>query len=139
MTATPHQRFKTAYPFQDLLGFRKTEFAKGFASFELDLQPAHMNLAGIPHGGVYTALLDTALGSAGCYLGEDNRIQIAVTLNLNVSFLAPPRGKRLTAEGRTVGGGRKIYFSEGAITDETGVIVARASGTFKVTGPRAPN
>ena len=133
-TTDTASRFKPAYPFQSLLGFRKTEFGDGIARFELDLRPEHMNRAGIPHGGVYAAMLDTALGSAGCYIGDDNDFRAAVTLNLNISFTAAPRGRRLIAEGRKVGGGRKIYFSEGTVEDDTGAIVARATGTFRYMG-----
>jgi len=88
-------RFKPAYPFQELVGFRKTEFGDGFSRFELQLAESHMNRGGIPHGGVYAAMLDSALGSAGCYIGKDNDFRAAVTLNLNISFVAPPRGTTL--------------------------------------------
>ena len=71
---------------------------------------------------------------AGCYIGDDNDFRAAVTLNLNVSFTAAPRGSRLIAEGRKVGGRRKIYFSEGTVEDDTGAIVARATGTFRYMG-----
>ncbi len=129
-------RFKTAYPFQELVGFRKTEFGDGFSRFELQLAPEHMNRAGIPHGGVYASMLDSALGSAGCYIGEDNDFRAAVTLNLNISFIAAPKGKTLFAQARTVGGGRSVYFAEGEITDEKNTLIARASGTFKYLSPR---
>lgn len=130
--------YRTAYPFQALLGFRKTDFGKGFARFELDLRADHMNLVGIPHGGVYAGMLDSALGAAGCYGGGENDILAAVTLSINTSFLAQPRGTRLIAEGHTVGGGRRIYFSEGQVRDELGTILARASGTFRLLGDPSP-
>lgn len=129
-------RFKPAYPFQELVGFRKTEFGDGFSRFELQLAESHMNRGGIPHGGVYAAMLDSALGSAGCYIGKDNDFRAAVTLNLNISFVAPPRGTTLVAEGRAIGGGRSVYFAEGEIRDNEGTLVARASGTFKYVSPR---
>lgn len=129
-------RYKPAYPFQQLLGFRKTEFGDGFSRFELQLAPEHMNRGGIPHGGVYASMLDSALGSSGCYIGEDNDFRAAVTLNLNISFIALPKGATLFAEGRTVGGGRSVYFAEGEITDDKNTLVAKASGTFKYLSSR---
>lgn len=125
--------YKAAYPYQALLGFRKTRFAKGFARFELDLRDEHLNLVGIPHGGVYSSMLDSALGASGCFGGDATSLP-AVTLSLNTSFLGQPKGTRLIAEGHTVGGGRRIYFSEGEVRDELGNLLARASGTFRLLG-----
>ncbi len=130
--SAPAETYLSAYGFQDLVGFRKTEFRDGYARFELDLGPQHMNRALVPHGGVHCSLLDTALGSAGVYKGLPNDFRPAVTLNLNVSYLAMPKGRKLIAEGRRVGGGKTIYFSEGHVEDDTGVILARASGTFRL-------
>lgn len=121
-----------AYPFQAHLGFRKTAFADGLCRFELDLGPHLSNRVGLPHGGVHAALLDSALGGSGCWMGNDTDIRPAVTLNLSISFLAPPRGARLLAEGRRIGGGRRIYFAEGEVTDDLGTLVAKATGTFRL-------
>lgn len=134
MTEQPPGRFARISPFQELLDFDKTEFSEGYARFTLKLQDKHMNHAGIPHGGVYSALLDNALGASGCYKGSDTDMRIAVTLNLNVSYLAQPEGQVLTVQGRVVGGGRKIYFAEGDVADDTGKVLARATGTFRLLG-----
>ncbi len=128
--ATDH--FTSAYGFQDLIGFRKTAFRDGYVRFELDLGPQHMNRATVPHGGVHSSLLDAALGAAGVYDGSPNDFRPAVTLNLNISYLAVPKGRILIAEGRRIGGGKMIYFSEGHVEDDTGLILARASGTFRL-------
>jgi uncharacterized protein (TIGR00369 family) len=114
------------------LGARKTAFEDGYARFELTLAGNHLNPHGIPHGGVYATLLDTTLGSAGCWDGRPDRYRPAVTLNLNVSFVDRPRGTHLICEGRRVGGGKSVFFSEGSIQDDTGRVVARATGTFKL-------
>jgi len=119
------------YPFQQLIGFRKLEMTLGYARFALEMRDDLLNLVGIPHGGVHALLLDAALGSAGCFVAEGAPSRRAVTLNLNVSYLAVPRGAMLIAEGRRVGGGRKVFFSEGVVRDDTGLDLARASGTFR--------
>lgn len=123
--------YPVGYAFQDLIGFRKVAFETDYARFELDLGPHLNNRAGVPHGGVYSLLLDTALGSAGCYIGKRDDFRLAVTLNLNVSFISAPRGKLLIAEGKRIGGGSRIYFSEGTVTDELGSLVASGAGTFR--------
>ena len=122
--------------FMGLIGAHKTGYSDGYARFELEIGPHLLNPMGIPHGGVYASVLDTTLGSAGCWEGNPDTYRPSVTLNLNVSYLAQPRGSRLICEGHRVGGGKTIYFSEGEIRDETGVVLARATGTFKVIARR---
>ena len=82
------------------LGLRRSLFEEDRARFELAVEPRHMNRLGIPHGGVYATILDSALGAAGCWDGAPDRFRPSVTLNLNVSYLAQPKGSRLIAEGR---------------------------------------
>ncbi len=118
--------------FMAFLGARKTGFSDGYSRFEIDITPEHCNPMGLPHGGVYASILDTALGSSGCWNGDPETFNPSVTLNLNVSYLAQPKGTHLICEGQRVGGGKSIYFSEGEIRDETGVVLARATGTFKL-------
>lgn len=134
---TDRPDYRVAYPFQAHLGFRKTAFADGVARFELPLGPHLTNRVGLPHGGVYAALLDTALGASGCWRGDPNDIAPAVTLTLTVNFLAPPRGVVLLAEGRRVGGGRRIYFAEGEVRDEADTLIATATGSFRLVRARA--
>jgi uncharacterized protein (TIGR00369 family) len=119
------------YPYQSTLGFRITGWREDWARFELPLGIHLGNRYGIPHGGVYATLLDTAMGFAGCYTGSPEDRQLAMTLTLNVSFLAQPQGRLLIAEGRRIGGGRSTFFAEGVIHDETGVKVATGSGAFR--------
>ena len=122
--------------FLTFLGLQRTLYNDGIARFELQAAEQHMNRLGIPHGGVYATMLDSALGAAGCWEGGPDTFRPSVTLNLNVSFIGQPKGARLIAEGRRVGGGKSVYFSEGELTDEEGTLIARASGTFKVVRPR---
>ncbi len=122
--------------FLDQLGAFRTGYSEDYARFELDLGPQHLNPMGIPHGGVYATILDTTLGSAGCWEGNPDTYRPSVTLNLNVSYLARARGTRLICEARRVGGGQSIYFSEGEVRDDTGLVLARATGTFKVVPRR---
>ena len=84
-----------------------------------------------PHGGVHATLLDSAMGFAGCYTGDPDRQQNALTLSLTVNYVGQAQGSRLIAEGRRIGGGRKTYFAEGRLTDDLGNLVATASGTFR--------
>jgi uncharacterized protein (TIGR00369 family) len=119
------------YPLQEHLGFRLVQWTDGFARVELPLAPHLMNRYGIPHGGVYATLLDTACGYSGSYCDIPGQKRLAMTLSLTVNFLARPEGELLIAEARRTGGGRRTFFAEGRISDETGTLTATASGTFR--------
>lgn len=119
------------YPFQQLLGYAITEWAADHARAELDLGPQHTNRHGIPHGGIYGVLLDTVAGFAGCWRPEKEPPVYAMTLSLTINFVGLPRGKKLIATGKRIGGGRNLFFAEADIRDELGTLVATASGTHR--------
>ena len=116
---------------QQLLGFSMTGWSPDYARIEMPLEQKVMNRQGLPHGGVHATLLDTAMGFAGCYTGDPARRQMALTLSLNVQYLAQASGSLLIAEGWRTGGGRKSYFAEGTITDAAGAVIAKGSGVFR--------
>lgn len=120
-----------AYPFQRHLGFEVSHWTEHFCRIELPLQPFHMNRHGIPHGGLYATLLDTAMGFAGCWTGDKDAPQLCLTLSLNTNYLGQAKGNQLVAIGRKTGGGYKTFFTEGEIKDDTGVLVATATGVFR--------
>ena len=123
-----------SYAFQDLIGYTQEDWREGYARFELTLGDHHMNRYGIPHGGVLATLLDTVMGFSGCFTGDRQRPALAMTLSMNVSYLAQAQGRRLTAEGTRTGGGRKTFFADGKILDETGALLATSTGVFRVRG-----
>lgn len=93
----------------------------------------HQNEIGLIHGGLASALLDTALGTTiASTLAPGDK---AAGLNLSVSFLRPLRAGmgRIRAEGRIVQLGRRVAHAEADLTLEaTGVLLARASSTFSL-------
>lgn len=117
--------------FQAHLGYRLTHWEDGYARIEQPIEPYLMNRIGIPHGGNYGVILDTAMGFSGVYTGDSERRNFAITLSLTVNFIAQARGNLLIAEAETVGGGKRVFFAEGRITDQEGRLIARGSGTFQ--------
>ncbi len=123
------------YPYQKLLGFNVTEWSEGFARVELEVDPErHGNRYGIPHGGVHATLMDTAAGFAGSWCAHPGRVRRAMTLSLTVNYLGQMRGRKMIAEGRVTGGGRKTYFAAVELTDETGARLASAVATMRYRG-----
>jgi uncharacterized protein (TIGR00369 family) len=134
MTDLDPRLVEPEYPFQSLLGFRMTGWAPDWAQFELPVADKLGNRYGILHGGVYAVMLDTVMGYCGCYTGDPDDKQLAMTLSMTTNFVAQPAGACLIAEGRRVGGGRRSFFAEGTIRDESGRLVTTGSGVFRYRG-----
>jgi uncharacterized protein (TIGR00369 family) len=122
---------EATYPFQALLGFRVTAWADRYARVELELATHHDNRYGLPHGGVHATLIDTAAGFAGSWCPWPGRVRRAMTLSLTVNYIGQVKGRRLIAEARVTGGGRKSYFAGIDLTDELGNPVANAVATMR--------
>lgn len=119
------------YPLQSHLGFRLTEWRDGFCRLELPLEAFLMNRNGILHGGVSATLLDTAMGFAGCWTGDADLRQAALTLSLNVNYIGQATGRIVICEATKTGGGRKTFFAQARLTDLEGTLVASATGVFR--------
>jgi len=116
------------------LGARMTDWREDFAQLQLPFRAHLMNRQGLPHGGVYATLLDSAMGFAGCFDSDPARPRLALTLTLTVNYLAQPRGTVLIAEAWRTGGGRRSFFADGRVVDEIGTSVASGSGVFRYRG-----
>lgn len=115
-------------PFMRLLDARR-EFAEaGRARVVIDERAELGNVVGAVHGGVLVTLLDVVMASAAVSVFDFART--AVTLNLNISFLEPGRG-RLTADGEVVQHDAGVAWCRASITDAGGRVVAQAQGTFR--------
>lgn len=122
------------YALQRHLGFNITEWRQDFARVELPIQPHLGNRYGIPHGGIFATILDTAMGFCGCYTGSATEKKLAMTLSLTVNYEAQAKGKLLICEGRRTGGGHRTFFAEGTVFDELGTRIAAGTGVFRIRG-----
>ena len=120
-------------PLLDALSIRRVSHGSGECTFELDLEPRHLNRQGGLQGGVTATLLDAACGYAGLESEGDDVVGHAVTVTLTISYLARVSSGRLRATGSVKKAGRSIYFSSGTLTSETGELIATAQGAFKRT------
>lgn len=121
---------------QTHLGYRLSAWSDGFARLELPLSPFLMNRQGLPHGGIHATLLDSTMGFAGCYTGDPERQQMALTLSLTVNYLGQATGARLITEARRTGGGKSTFFAEGTVYDEDRTVIATGTGVFRYRRPR---
>ncbi|MCR8849243.1 PaaI family thioesterase [Rossellomorea sp. SC111] len=105
---------------------RKVE--DGNLEVSIPITPVTHNSLEIVHGGVTATLVDTAMGTlANMILPEGYG---AVTTNLNVHYLAPGIGERLTAHATVVHQGSKTIVVDGKVVSSEGKIVAHSTGSF---------
>jgi uncharacterized protein (TIGR00369 family) len=121
--------FGLSVPFLTHLGV-KAEMAEGGRSrISLELRPELLNSFEVSHGGVIMTLLDVAMAVAA--RGRQKHPAGVMTVDMSLSFLRSAKG-RIVAEGRVLRGGRSLYFCEGEARDESGELVAKSLGTFKL-------
>lgn len=116
-------------PVNRLLGLRLVDRASGRASLELATRAELTQEEGVVHGGILTALADTAAVYALHPDLPPHQTMTGVTLQMN--FLAPadPRGAPLRAEGRLLRRGRTIALCESTV-HQGDVLVAKGSFTY---------
>ncbi|MDX1599103.1 PaaI family thioesterase [uncultured Marinobacter sp.] len=125
--------------FHNLLGYRQVSWEENEAVIELELQPRHLNLGGVVHGGVLTSLLDIVLAEAGTFCPYPGRMRKAITLSLTTTFTGQCSGGTIRVTGRKRAGGTRIFNSTGEVHDDKGNLLAIAEGTFRIrSGSEGP-
>jgi uncharacterized protein (TIGR00369 family) len=115
------------------LGVEVTEARDGWVRLRVPVRDELRNAAGAPlHGGVYSALVDMAVGGALSTMHETSAGGVGqTTLDLNVSFIGAGGGD-VFAEGRILRRGRSIAFGEATITDAAGKLLAVGRATYMI-------
>ncbi len=120
--------FGVVVPFLKLLGLRGERFDAGQTTVVLETRPELTNHFGSLHGGALATLVDVAMASAARSLHPEEGV---VTVSMTVNYLRSGSGL-LSASGRVRQAGHSLVFCDSEVHDETGHLVATASGTFKV-------
>ena len=117
-------------PFVEHLGVQLTEQSKERAVGVLVKRPELLNSWGSTHGGVIMTILDYVMSAAvrGHY-GAEHSI---LTVDLSLGFMNTATTNQLIAEGRVLHSGKSTAFCEAEARDETGKLLAKAIGTFKL-------
>jgi uncharacterized protein (TIGR00369 family) len=116
------------------LGVEVVDAREGWVRLRVPVRDELCNAAGAPlHGGVYSALVDMAVGGAlGTTSGAAAGGVDQTTLDLNVSFLSGTRQDAVFAEGQILRRGRTIAFGEARITDAEGRLLAVGRATYMI-------
>ena len=113
-------------PYVQRQGVFVEEISPGYARVTKTVVPEDANPLGVPHGGVYFTMADTACGSAMASYGYK-----AVTMNAGYNFFRSANvGDYLTAEAREVKHGKTVCVFEVHITDQNGALLGTGTFTF---------
>jgi uncharacterized protein (TIGR00369 family) len=114
------------------LGIEAVEVGEGMAVLEMTPGEHMANHAGFVHGGMISALADSAMGRSLRTLTPG--VARAMSFDLKLSFIAPAKvGETLRATGRVIHAGRRTMVAECRVETVAGRLVATASATFAVT------
>jgi uncharacterized protein (TIGR00369 family) len=121
------------------VGVEVADAREGWVRLRVPIREALCNAPGAPvHGGVYSALVDMAVGGALSTLHDEAAGGVGqTTLDLNVSFLAAATAGDIFAEGRILKRGRSIVFGEAQITDNAGKLLATGRATYMIIAGRS--
>ncbi len=112
-------------PIADFLKMKLVELTPGYAKVTTKVIPEFLNFNGLVFGGIVTALADQAFAYASNSLAYPS-----FASQINIHFIAGAEvGDELTAEGRVIKSGRRVGISEMTVTDQTGKLIAKATGT----------
>lgn len=126
-------RERTLPGFVGLIGPLWTRREDAGWAYGLLTTEAHLNPAGVVHGGLTTSLIDHALSALAW---EAMGRQPCVTVQLDTHFLAAVQaGRFLEARGRVVRATASLVFMQGGISVD-GEAVLGASAVMKVLSPR---
>jgi uncharacterized protein (TIGR00369 family) len=114
------------------LGLKEVELGDGAAMVEMTATEDMANSAGFVHGGMISALADSAMGRALHTIKPG--VVRAMSFDLKLSFISAAKvGETLLATGRVVHAGRRTGVTECRVEGSDGRLVATASGTFAMT------
>lgn len=116
-------------PFLTWLGGEFVHAGEGRAELRLPLEPHHKNSWQVSHGGVIMTLLDVAMSMAARSAHPD--AAGSATVEMKTTFVRPGQGSVLVVRGNCYHRSSTMAFCEGELLDDEGLLVAKATGTFK--------
>ncbi|MBL4870178.1 MAG: PaaI family thioesterase [Robiginitomaculum sp.] len=100
----------------------------------LDIEPKHLNLHGVLHGGIISTLLDSVSGYAASHVYDETGQTPFLSITINTQFISSANKGRVTAIATITGSGRKLNFVDAVLKDDKGTTLATSMGVFKPVG-----
>jgi len=104
--------------FFQFIGARTVLHEPGHVVQQVDVRPEFLQMLGVVHGGLISALIDDALGEAMNAMLDLDR-EIALTAQLQITFLSSADAGRLTVEARILKKGRTTGYGEATVSAHT--------------------
>ena len=115
---------------EHILGFKFSIDEKHQVTITCPIENKHLNLRKDVHGGVIAALADTATGIA--FSLHEGILVSSATVDLDIKFIKAAKTGTLIARPKVLRRGNRLGFVECEITDDNGILIAKASGTFAI-------
>jgi uncharacterized protein (TIGR00369 family) len=131
---TPEERVRASFSKQGLmttLGATLGEVSPGVVEIAIRPTPAVCQQHGFVHGGVVSAIADSAAGFAALSLMPESAG--VLTAEFKINLLAPAAGDRIVARGRVVKAGRTLTLAQSevfAVTDGKEKLIALLTATM---------
>jgi uncharacterized protein (TIGR00369 family) len=124
-----------APPIAALLGMGLGEIEPGRVTFTLEIGEHLYNPIGSVHGGVYCALLDSAMGCAVHTTLPRGQAYTTLELKVNIVKALTLHTRSVIAEGEVISAGRRVATASGRIVGQDGTLYAHATTTCLIFEP----
>lgn len=101
------------------------ELKENYAKMYVDITEDSLNPSNIAHGGLLFGLADSVMGMAARTNGKN-----VVTINSQINYLRPGKGKRITAIATPLKVGKTTAVFQTEIYTDENVLCATATGTY---------
>lgn len=120
----------SAGPLTDMLHIRPVSSESGRALFELAVGPETLNPNGVLAGPAVYTMVDYSMGAATVSLLKEG--QYCATIEIKMSYMASVRAGIVRCETEVIRPGRRVVFLESKVRDDSGKLIAAATGSFMV-------
>ena len=122
-------------PIAVLLGMRIVDVQPGRVTFSLEVGEHLYNPIGSVHGGVFCALLDSAMGCAAHSVLSRGQAYATLELKANLVKALTVTTPSVVATGQVISSGRRVITASGQITGPDGTLYAHGTTTCLVVRP----
>jgi uncharacterized protein (TIGR00369 family) len=125
-------------PIGELLQMRVVDVEPGRITFRCRPDASMYNALGMVHGGAVCTLLDTVAGSALHTTLPEGVGYTSIEIKVNYLKSVTLASGELTAVGTVVKAGSRVGFTDGAVIDASGALVATATSTLLIVEMPGP-